>query len=109
MMKKLVSLLAALTLLLGCLGGAAFGEAAKKYTEETMKDGWVKVVNEGGKTLGYDPNSGVTLLEDDGFAFKDLNKNGELDVYEDWRKSDEERAADLAARLNNEECFGLMM
>ena len=88
-MKKIVSLLAVLTLCVGCLSGVALGETAKKYTTETTKDGWVKVVNEGGKTLGYDPNSGVTLLEDDGFAFKDLNKNGELDVYEDWRKTDD--------------------
>lgn len=33
------------------------------------------------------------------YAFKDMDKDGELDVYEDWRKSDEERAEDLAKQL----------
>ena len=30
------------------------------------------VENEGGKTLAYDPESGVKIIEKDGFAFKDL-------------------------------------
>ena len=28
----------------------------------------------------------VDLLYDDGLPFKDLNNNGEIDAYEDWRK-----------------------
>ena len=28
----------------------------------------------------------VPLLQVDGFLFKDLNKNGRLDPYEDWRR-----------------------
>ena len=36
------------------------------------------VENEGGKTLAYDPESGVKIIEKDGFAFKDLAKTGEL-------------------------------
>ena len=99
-MKKIVSLLAALTLLLSCLGAVSFAEGAK-YSVETTKDGWIKVVNEGGATLGYSPDSGVTLLEVDGYAFKDLNKNGELDVYEDWRLDATERARDLAGQMDD--------
>lgn len=41
--------------------------------------------------------------------FKDLAKTGELLPYEDWRLSDEERAADLAGRLSIEEIAGLML
>ena len=35
------------------------------------------VVQKRGATLGYSPSSGVTLLFRDGYAFKDLNRNGE--------------------------------
>ena len=67
----------------------------------------------GGPVLTYSPDSGVRLLEvQDGeflYAFKDLNRNGILDPYEDWRLSPEERAADLAARLTVEEMSGLML
>ncbi len=53
--------------------------------------------------------SGVTLLTVDRFAFKDLNRNGELDPYEDWRLSVEERAVDLASKLSVEQIAGLML
>ena len=43
-------------------------------------------------------NSGVRLLTVDGYAFKDLNRNGRLDPYEDWRLTPEERAVDLAGQ-----------
>ncbi len=43
------------------------------------------VTNEEGQTLGYDTASGVKILTVKGLAFKDLNKNGNLDPYEDWR------------------------
>ncbi len=35
------------------------------------------------------------IIEVDGYQFKDLNDNGELDPYEDWRLSAEERAENL--------------
>lgn len=35
------------------------------------------------------------LIQVDGLTFKDLNGNGVLDPYEDWRLSPEERAKDL--------------
>lgn len=66
------------------------------------------VENEGGKTLGYSPESGVKLIEKDGFAFKDLANTGELLPYEDWRLTPEERADDLARRLSIEQVAGLM-
>ena len=51
-----------------------------------------------GAVLGYSANSGVRLLTVDGYAFKDLNRNGRLDPYEDWRLTPEERAVDLAGQ-----------
>jgi len=42
-------------------------------------------------------------LEVDGLKFKDLNKNGALDPYEDWRLSPEQRAEDLLSKMTPEE------
>ncbi len=67
------------------------------------------VKNEDGPLLGYSLNSGVVILTSNGFAFKDLNKNGRLDDYEDWRLPVEDRARDLAGKLTNEQIIGLMM
>ncbi len=41
------------------------------------------------------------IIEVDGLQFKDLNDNGELDVYEDWRKTPEERADDLLSQMDD--------
>ena len=62
-----------------------------------------------GPTLGWHEISGVTLIEQDGKLFKDLERTGELLPYEDWRLDANERAADLAARLSIEEIAGLML
>ena len=53
--------------------------------------------------------SGVKILTVDGLAFKDLNKNGKLDKYEDWRLPVSERAKDLASKLSVEQIAGLML
>src|SRR5674536_114455 len=67
------------------------------------------VTNKGGQTLGYDTTSGVKILTVKGFAFKDLNKNGKLDKYEDWRLGAEERAKDLASKMSVNQIAGLML
>ena len=38
------------------------------------------------------------FIQVDGLYFKDLNKNGQLDPYEDWRLSIEERARTSSPR-----------
>lgn len=80
---------------------------AAKWSEEKTADGWYKVTNEGGETLGYSKDSGVQIIQVDGYAFKDLDRDGMLDGYEDWRNSDEDRAHDLAAQLTAEEMIAL--
>ena len=50
----------------------------------------------------------VQIIEDKGLQFKDLNKNGELDKYEDWRLPDDERIAYLVSQMTLEEKVGLM-
>ena len=80
----------------------------QKWTERQV-DSFVIVEQKGGPTLGYSPESGVKLLTDGGYAFKDLNRNDTLDAYEDWRLPCSERAANLAAQLSVEEIAGLML
>jgi len=67
------------------------------------------VANTNGPTLGYSPSSGITILTIDGLHFKDLNKNGKLDPYEDWRLPVDVRVKDLAGRLSIEQIAGLML
>lgn len=57
------------------------------------------------------PTIGVTakpVIEQDGLYFKDLNGDGVLTAYKDWRKSPEERAEALAEALSPEEKIGLL-
>lgn len=78
-------------------------------TPAQAQEGYVLVENDGGATLGYSPASGVKIITKDGLQFKDLNKNGKLDPYEDWRLPAEERAKDLAKRMSVEQIAGLML
>lgn len=48
-------------------------------------------------------------LKVDSYTFKDMNRNGKIDPYEDWRLPAEERADDLISRMTLEEKAGLMM
>jgi beta-glucosidase len=48
------------------------------------------------------------ILKVGGLTFKDLNRNGVLDPYEDWRLPIERRVADLVSRMTMEEKAGLM-
>jgi beta-glucosidase len=67
------------------------------------------VSNPKGPTLGYSTASGVTILTVNGLHFKDLNKNGKLDPYEDWRLPVDQRAKDLASKMSIDQIAGLML
>jgi beta-glucosidase len=51
----------------------------------------------------------VKIIETGGAHFKDLNKNGKLDKYEDWRLPVEERVVDLRSQMTLEEKAGMML
>lgn len=70
---------------------------------------YIEVINPDGATLGYSPESGVKIITKDGLKFKDLNKNGKLDPYEDWRLPADVRAKDLAKRMTVDQIAGLML
>ncbi len=93
------------------VGGMLIGLVAcngQKWSEQQV-DSFMLVTQKEGPTLSYSPQSGVKLLTEDGYAFKDLNRNDSLDAYEDWRLTPQERAADLASKLSREEIAGLML
>ena len=69
-------------------------------------DGYTTIHQTKGPVLGY---SSVPILHVNGLAFKDLNQDGELQPYEDWRVNPEKRAADLASRMSVEQICGLMI
>ncbi|MEN8124039.1 MAG: glycoside hydrolase family 3 N-terminal domain-containing protein [Bacteroidota bacterium] len=97
--KKHLILITLIVLIVSC---------GPKWTESEKQD-FIVVNNKGGQTLAYSPSSGVKILTDDGFGFKDLNQNNKLDAYEDWRLSTDERAADLASKMTIEQIAGLML
>lgn len=51
----------------------------------------------------------VQLLKIDGLQFKDLNKNNQLDPYEDWRLPNDIRIKDLISKMTIEEKIGFMI
>ena len=103
-MKKLYSMLVAVA----AMGFTMSSCDGQKWTEE-QKGSYNLVTQQGGQTLGYSPASGVRLITDKGYAFKDLNRNGVLDPYEDWRLDPKTRAQNLAEQLSIEEIAGLML
>ncbi len=92
MKKKLAGLIAMITI-----------------TVAQAQSGFVTVKNTKGPVLGYSPESGVQILTVNGLKFKDLNKNGKLDAYEDWRLPVDQRAKDLASKMTVEQIAGLML
>ena len=116
---------AASLLLAGCTGatqeptptsGPTAG-GATAYTTREVTDGtttFTAVDNpNGGTVLSFGSEAAFKLLDEQegGFtyAFKDMNGNGKLDLWEDWRKPYRERAADLAPQLSTEQIAGLML
>lgn len=52
---------------------------------------------------------GAPVLAVDGLRFRDLNRNGVLDPYEDWRLPPQTRADDLVGRMTLQEKAGAML
>ena len=58
------------------------------------------------------PDLGVRdgkIISVEGLRFRDLDRDGKLSPFEDWRLSSAQRAADLVARMTLEEKAGEMM
>ena len=76
--KKIASLVLAALLALGVMPAAAEDAPVQPELGARVKD----------------------IIEVDGYRFRDLNDNGELDPYEDWRLTAEERADDLLGKMD---------
>ena len=94
--------------LLTCLSVMPFAVAQQKWSESKVGT-YQLIKNQGGQSLGYSPVSGIKVLTVGGLAFKDLNRNGKLDPYEDWRLPAAARAKNLATQMSIEQIAGLML
>ena len=74
-MKHIVLLpLAATLLLTSC--------SSPKWQETETENGFNVITQKKGQTIAYSPESGISILTVDGYAFKDLNRNGEFEENE---------------------------
>ena len=94
-MKKILKI-TGLILLIAIIVGAVY--ALVMYTKRSNK------VKENYALLGEE--AGVINI--DGKTYRDLNKNGKLDIYEDPRANVNDRADDLVSQMNIEEKAGTM-
>ena len=67
------------------------------------------VLNSDGPEIGYCLDSGPWIIKRDGLCFKKHTIQPGLLPYEDWRLPAEDRAGDLAARMDIKEIAGLML
>ena len=79
----------------------------QEYTT-TQYEGYSVISQKGGPSLGYTTRADSLIIYVDDHAFKDHNRNGRLDVYEDWRKSPQERAEDLVKQMPVEYLSGIL-
>lgn len=86
-----------------------WGSGSPKWEKAETPDGWTHVFNGDGPELGYTADSGLKLIQVGGYAFKDLNGNGKLDVFEDWRQDPDIRAEALASEISLSQIAGLMV
>lgn len=111
-MKRFISLLAALALVLGMVPAsfaedsyipAPYDPNAVDPTVTYMEPAFYQ--NENGPSIGV---TTVGVLVQDGLYFKDLNNNKALDPAEDWRLDAKTRATDLVAGLSLEDQAGFL-
>ena len=117
-MRKKLALILALALTL-CSTAAAFAtgfptaELPTSVTDPTTFNKPYEVnevIVEADETTGQVRLEARTkeIIELDGLKFKDLNGNGQLDVYEDWRADVDARVDDLLGQMTLDEEIGLL-
>ena len=89
MIRRGAAVLSAAAMTAALLSGAVFAEG-ESYEQPELN-----------------PHS-KSIIEVDGYQFIDLNGNGALDVYEDWRQDAETRAADLVSQMTAREKIAQM-
>ena len=99
-MKKKLSLLMAMVMAIACLSLPALAEEVAAEDKPVTE---IFIIPAEGEQIELGYINGTPILEVDGLKFKDLNDNGELDVYEDWRADIDERVADLYSQMTLKE------
>ena len=66
-------------------------------------------IEENGDQVRLSNKSADGFIEVDGLYFRDLDKDGELDVYEDWRVDQEDRVQDLLSQMTDQEKAGTLI
>ncbi len=94
-MKK-TALLMALIMLVSCVSLTGFAEESG-IKESASGFFYVEANGEQPRVSAFDKDK---LFQQDGLWFKDLNGNGKLDVYEDWRQDIDARVADLVSQMD---------
>lgn len=89
LIRRSAAVLSAATMMATLLAGTVFAES-ETYEQPELN-----------------PHS-KSIIEADGYQFIDLNGNGTLDVYEDWRQDAQTRAADLVNQMTAREKIAQM-
>ncbi|MDR1598546.1 MAG: hypothetical protein LBS11_01495 [Oscillospiraceae bacterium] len=100
-MKKLVSLAVIITMTL------TLAPAAVTLAEDLGRD-LVVITVEASDGQAKLTAAEKAIIDVDGLKFKDLNANGALDVYEDWRQDIDSRVDDLLSLMTLDEKIGLL-
>ena len=102
MKRRFISVLA-IILCLGLLGPMWVMAEEEDEEEEEDPVAVVTIIPAEGEQAELGVADESILIEADGLKFKDLNKNDQLDPYEDWRLGTEERVADLLSQMEPDE------
>ena len=105
-MKKIALLLAAI-MVFSCIPTSALMESAPAVKESTSGFYYVEADEATGQAR-LSASSQDVFMQVDGLYFKDLNKNGSLDVYEDYRQDVAVRVSDLLGQMTMEEKAGTL-
>lgn len=106
MKRKQVSMLLSFAMVLSAFSVPAF--AAENSVIQQSSSGFYYIA-ENGDQVRLSSKSADGFIEVDGLYFRDLDKDGELDVYEDWRVDQEERVQDLLSQMTDEEKAGSLI
>ncbi len=104
-MKKMPIVLSAAM----ALNAMAVPAMAEESSEIMKSSSGFYYVEANGEQVRLSNKTEEGILEVDGFYFRDLDKDGELDVYEDWRQEREMRVQDLLSQMTAEEKAGTLI
>lgn len=106
-LKKTLAWLLAVGMLASNVTAFAEAAAVEDHSYERPFDVNVQMVEASGDQIALEAHV-KDIIEVDGLKFKDLNDNGKLDVYEDWRQETEARVNDLYEQMTIDEKIGTL-